>query len=70
MTALRVLGLDFEVGGRRCGDRHFEIAEWQQLNDETELLRQSALRPFDLNGEAKISPWADWPAGFLKSFAK
>jgi hypothetical protein len=43
VTALRVLDLDFEVGGRRCGDRHFEIAEWQQLYDETELLGQSAL---------------------------
>ena len=37
MTALRILGPGFEAGGRRC-DRHFEIAEWQQLHDETEFL--------------------------------
>ena len=33
MTGLRILGLGFEVGGRRC-DRHFDIAEGQKLHNE------------------------------------
>jgi hypothetical protein len=37
VTALRILGPGFEAAGRRY-DRHFEIAEWQQLHDETKLL--------------------------------
>jgi hypothetical protein len=65
VTALRVLGLDFEVGGRRCGDRHFEIAEWQQLYDETELLgqRESALMTETAN---KIDTSIHWTEGAVE----
>jgi hypothetical protein len=68
VTALRVLGLDFEVGGRRY-DRHFEIAEWRQLHDEIALLdqRESALMTNTAN---EIDTGICWTEGAVEVDAR